>query len=131
VTVAALLARGQVRQIARTECDGMGVSVVTPAKPAIVTGCAVAADRQRLTDRNADRSAVDIVTAATGVVNLHICPIGQWRRIAVTGTTTGAGRTGANHGHQRGVIQVIGGMGHFPAALMTGRTVAAGREGLT
>ena len=64
-------------------------------------------------------------------MHLHITGIGQWRRIAVAGTTTGAGGAGTAGGDQAVMARDVGAVGHFPAAFVTGRTVAAGGEVLT
>ena len=125
VTVAAQLSRGFERQIARAFGHGVPVGAVEGIIAGIVTGCAVTTGREVFVHRDAGQATVDIVTTAAGVVNLRIRTIDQWRRIAVTVTTAGAGRTGANDGHQVGVVRGIGGVGHFPGIGMAGDTVTA------
>jgi len=119
------------RQVARTFGDRMGMGTVDTVESARMTGRTVAADRQGLADCTADRGAVHIVTAAAGVVVGRIAGIGQRRRITVAVTATGPGRTGTNDGHQTGVVRRVGGMGHFPAALVTGCTVTANGKRLS
>ena len=48
----------------------------------------------------------------------------------MTVTAASAGRTGTDNGHQVVMAWQAGGMGHFPAALVTGCTVATDRKGL-
>jgi len=130
VTVATQLTWSLVGEIARIFCDGMGMGRMRRIKPASMTGRTVTTASKGLADCTADAATIDIVTAEAGVVNLHVRTIGQWRRIAVAGTTTGAGTTGAGYRHQRVMARDVRAVGQLPAALVTGRTVTTCREGL-
>ncbi len=83
-----------------------------------MTGGTVTTGGEVLTDRRADQSPVDIVTAGAAVMGSGC---GTRQGVVVT---TGTARRCLNQG---AVVRVIGCMGSFPATAMTGGTVSRRR----
>ena len=76
MTVTAQLSRGFERQIAGPFDHGMRMGTVDRVKASCMTGRAITANAEGLTDRAEDRVAIDIVTTETGIVDQLIASIG-------------------------------------------------------
>jgi len=125
MTAAAEDPRRVIGKVSGTHLYAMGMGRVNCAPCRGMAGGTVTAGSEGLASRQADPSAIGVVTAGTGVMHLRIGRIGQRRRIAVT---VAAGRR--RDPDQRVVARGIDRMGRFPGTGMAGGTVATNGEGL-